>query len=86
MATILWKDGNSQKFEADTVQRMIQGGWTFTNEPPEIKAPTKNEADLNQSGILNSTEIRAAARDAGIRNWHNKKIENLRKELGYDED
>ena len=50
---------------------------------PDELAPTFEEADTNDTGKLSVEEVRAAAKMAGIRNWHNKKIDNLKKELGY---
>lgn len=50
---------------------------------PDDFPPTFEEADTNNTGKLSVDEVRAAAKEAGIRNWHNKKISNLKKELGY---
>lgn len=42
-------------------------------------------ADTNGSGKLSSKEVRAAAKSAGITGYTKKKIEDLKKELGYEE-
>jgi hypothetical protein len=68
-------------FKVREMKNCIDTGWHTS--PEDIENPTFKEADTNDTGKLSVEEIRAAAKTAGIRNWHNKKIETLKKELGY---
>ena len=45
----------------------------------------EKEADTNQSGKLSVKEVRVAAKKAGISNYSKKKIDDLKKELGYED-
>jgi len=45
----------------------------------------EKEADTNQSGKLSVKEVREAAKKAGISNYSKKKIDDLKKELGYED-
>lgn len=80
MATILYKDGEKALVDASRVQAMLSAGWSVTVDGPTT---AKEEIDLNQSGKLDPTEIRAIAKEKGIKNWGNKRIATLLKELGY---
>ena len=44
----------------------------------------EKEADTNGSGKLSAKEVRAAAREAGIPNYSKAKVDDLKKELGYE--
>ena len=68
-------------FKVREMKNCIDIGW-HTN-PKDIEKPTFKEADTNNTGLLSVEEVRAAAKKAKIRNWHNKKIDTLKKELGY---
>ena len=41
--------------------------------------------DLSNSAELSVKEVRALAKEAGISNYSKKKVEDLKKELGYEE-
>ena len=86
MATILFnndEDGNlvEIRIEAERVQAYLANGYVC--DPEELKAPT-GEVDPIETGTSDVDEIRASAKKAGIRNWHNKKIDTLKSELGYE--
>lgn len=84
MATLLYKDGIEHRVEADQVQRMLENGYSVTNEETECIDPVSfEEADINDSGVLNPTEIRQAAKLAGIKGWKNTQISKLKEALGY---
>ena len=40
--------------------------------------------DTNGSGKMSVAEIRAAAKEAGIEGWENKRIKTLKQELGVN--
>jgi len=84
MATILYKDGEEGFFHARRVKSMIEAGWTVENKPVEPEVPTEKEADINESGKLNATEVRAAAKAAGFEDWKTARIKPLKKRLGYE--
>ena len=44
MATQLFKDGKSAWFEAETVARNIEAGWSVENEEPKLKVAPKPAA------------------------------------------
>jgi hypothetical protein len=70
-----------QVFKVRKMKACIDAGWHTS--PADIDKPSFDEADTNNTGLLSVEEIRAAAKKAKIRNWHNKKIDTLKKELGY---
>lgn len=53
------------------------------NEPTG-EIPTREEADLNNSGKLSNTEVREAAKKAGIDDWETARIKTLKDKLGYE--
>jgi hypothetical protein len=75
------------------LQAHLDAGWSIESramrvekaDAEEVEAPTKEEADTNNSGKLSSEEVRAAAEKAGIEGWETKRIKTLKKELGYDD-
>jgi hypothetical protein len=80
--------GKPQKFDEFGFEYYLENGWCL--DPNDIgkeevkEAPTKEEADINESGKLNPTEIRQAAKEAGIKNYKKARISTLKKKLGYD--
>ena len=89
MATTLYtndEQGNliTVSIETKRVQAYLANGYVC--DPSELVAPSKAKADKNSTGKLSVEEIREAGKQAGIRNWHNKKLATLKSELGYDED
>lgn len=72
------------KVEADCVKKHIDSGYSF-NRSGEVVVVDQSNDDLptESASADDDKEIRAAARVAKIGNWHNKKIETLKKELGY---
>lgn len=83
MATKLYKNGEAKFFKANRVQALLENGWTVTREQKPVPI-TKEEADINESGVLNATEVRAAAKDAGMNDWKKARISTLKKRLGYE--
>ena len=81
MATILFKDGESARFQTERVNGALSAGWSVTDEPV---APTFEEADTNHTGKLSADEVRSAAKEAGIEYWETARIKTLKRELGYD--
>ena len=84
MASKLYKDGVVQFFEADRVQTQLANGWRVSNKPLNKMSDAFKKADLNKSGKLSPTEIRVAARDAGIKEWETARIGTLKKELNIE--
>lgn len=76
--------------EAERVAAMVSNGWFFSMEDlknaevPESKAPSKEEADTNNTGKLSNKEVRQAAKKAGIETWETDRIKTLKGILGYD--
>jgi hypothetical protein len=66
-------------FKVRELKACVAAGWN--SSPKDIDR--FKEADSNETGLLSVDEVRASAKKAGIRNWHNKKIDTLKKELGY---
>ena len=95
MAVILYRKGGTQKvrgvsceigrFPVSQLQARLSDGW-FTDPNNMEPVTAKEEIDLNQSGKLNPTEVRAVAKARGIKNWHNKRISTLLREMGYVDD
>ena len=61
----------AQKFRTSDFPAILDQGW-FT-DPREMEA--------GEPAAATDKEIRASAKELGIRNWHNKKIETLKKEI-----
>ena len=72
MATLLYKDGKMIKVEAKKVQSLIKAGWSTKKDQP---VPAKQSHDDEEQAI------RTAAKDAGIKNWHNMGIDKLKERL-----
>jgi hypothetical protein len=96
VATQLFKKNGQGGYEAtwaqaERVASMLANGWAVSREAfdnakvdaPEIKAPTKEEADTNKTGKLSNQEVREAAKKAGIEGWETTRIKNLKRLLGY---
>ncbi len=91
MGISLYRKGNThtirgvvcemQVFKVKALKNCIDTGWHAS--PADIEKPSFKEADTNNTGLLSIPELRAAAKVAGLRNWHNKKPDTLKKELGY---
>ncbi len=82
MAVLIYKQEASGEFtesfcEALDLQAHLDNG--FLLEP---KAPAL-QADTNKSGKLSSSEIREAAKQAGIENYETARINTLKEKLGY---
>ena len=52
----------------------------------KTESDSEDDEKTRPKPVLTNDGIRAAAKKAGIRSWHNKKIERLVKELGELED
>lgn len=75
-----------QKFSEFGFEHYLENGWCLSLDDPEpINIPTEEEADINDSGTLNPTEIRQAAKEAGVKNYKKARISTLKKKLGYDD-
>ena len=75
-------------FKVSQLHAMLDAGWV--NCPKKLTdsgtvAPTKAEADTNNSGKLRSSEVREAAKQAGIEGFDTKRIATLKTALGYDD-
>jgi len=88
MATLLFKDGKPSKFEANRVNGALEAGWTVDSE--EVMEEKADRADkvikaANKEVVsdvdYSDKAIRSQAKEAGIGNYWNKTIENLKKEL-----
>lgn len=83
MSTVLYKlvNGKPERelVEALDVGRLLKSGYATTPEKL-IKA---KEIDTNNTGKLSNSEVKAAAKKAGI-SIKNKKISALKKELGCE--
>ena len=82
MAVLIYKQESNGEFaesfcEALDLQAHLDNG--FLLEP---KAPVL-QADTNKSGKLSSSEIREAAKQAGIENYETARINTLKEKLGY---
>lgn len=92
MATILYNknekgDIEEVRVQAKKVQGLLASGYVC--DPSEFDAvseETKQDAADAENKAENEKALRSQAKDAGIRNWHNKKLSTLKSELGYDED
>ncbi len=95
MAVILYRKGTSHtvdgiqceqgRFEVRRMQHLLSTGWVGDIKELEagdsITAPTKEEADTNDSGKLSVKEIRAAAEEAGIEDYATARIKTLEAKL-----
>ena len=82
MACILWKNGEKTIVkEAKRVPSMLKRGYSGSREASLTAAPS--EPKQTEPGAATETEgsVRERAKSAGIKNWHNKKITTLLKEL-----
>lgn len=81
MSTVLYKlvsgKPESELVDALEVDRLLKAGYTTS---PEQLIKIK-EADTNKTGKLSNSEVKAAAKKAGI-STKNKSISTLKKELG----
>ena len=69
-------------FGDDELESAAKDGW---GDPFEIVRGKKTEViDTNGSGKMSVAEIRAAAKEAGIEGWENKRIKTLKQELGVN--
>jgi hypothetical protein len=82
MSVFIYKNGEESLIPPEQLDEHLANGWSVTNDP---KMPTKEEADTNGSGKLSNSEIRAAAKEAGIEGYSTKRIKALKEELGYGE-
>lgn len=82
MSVLIYKQDESGEFieskcEALELQSYLDDGYSL--EPK----PTALQADKNKSGKLSASEIREAAKQAGIENYENARISTLKEKLGY---
>ena len=56
----------------------------YNTNPLDLHKITEDEADTNGTGKLSISEIRTAAKLAGIDNYSKKRIATLLSELGYE--
>ena len=81
MATYVYSLVNGEVVEnlvdANRVPVLLANGYTFNPE----QLVKRKEADTNNTGKLSDTEVKAAAKKAGIK-LSNKKIDTLKAELG----
>lgn len=87
MACLLYRKDESGevkliKADAKDVSFMLSNGY-FASPEEAAKVPTKGEADKNKSGVLSDKEIKAAAKEVGIK-VRGRKIEDIKKDLGYE--
>ena len=68
-------------FPTNDLALCLSQGWMTS---PAACYPTFEEVDTNDTGKLSTQEIRAAAKKAGIKNWHNRKIDTLKEMLGLE--
>ncbi len=83
MSVVLWKDGERSLCDPIQLEAQLSAGYSLTKESPK-EAPSFEEADTNKTVKLSVDEIRAAAKEAGIAGWENKRLKTLKKELGYE--
>ncbi len=76
MAVWVYKDDQSEAIDVSFLDNYLQGGWSVTQDTAEAVV----EEDLNND------EIREAAKEADIEGWDTKRINTLKKELGYDDE
>jgi len=93
MSVIIYREGGSHvvdgikcdqiMVEASRLHAHLANGCVV--DPKELNAaPSKSEADTNNTGRLSNKEIRAAAEKANIEGFDTKRITALKTELGYD--
>jgi hypothetical protein len=70
----------SQLFHPKRFRGALESGEWFLS-PEEAKA--FEEVDTNNTGKLSAKEIRAAAKEAGIEDWKDGKLADLKKQLGF---
>jgi hypothetical protein len=81
MSTILFKDGKQSKFEANRVKGALEAGWSV--DPAEkAKAVKTVKAAFAAKPAEDDEAVRELAKEAGIGNYWNKTISNLKEELG----
>jgi hypothetical protein len=66
MSVVVWKDGESLLVEPFALQRHLDAGYTLDDKP---KAPKASDEEL---------QLRQDAKDLGIKNYHNMKLDNLK--------
>lgn len=81
MATQVFNGDKVELIDPLYLTNYLNAGWTLE----KVVAKTKEEADTNKSGKLSPEEVRAAAKEANIEGWKDKRINTLKKELGYDD-
>ena len=67
MSVIVWKDGASSMCEPRHLKNLLDAGYSLSKDIP--KPPNNN------------SELRLKAKKLGIKSYHNKKPENLQKEI-----
>ena len=85
----LYKKGNThivrdiicelRQFKVNELEYALSLG--YITDPKKL---AEKEADTNESGKLSVKEVREAAKKAGISNYSKKKVDDLKKELGYE--
>jgi hypothetical protein len=83
MSTVLYKlvNGKPERELVDALEvgRLLKAGYSTTPE----KLIKVKEVDTNKSGKLSNSEVKAAAKKAGI-STKNRSISSLKKELGCE--
>ncbi|NTU49462.1 MAG: hypothetical protein HGA87_00955 [Desulfobulbaceae bacterium] len=65
MATILWKDGVSHRFEADRVQLMLANGYTVTPEVPEVEKTEETEPVIEEVETVTPEPVKKGRKPKG---------------------
>jgi len=69
---------NNGEFETED-EKVI---WILQNKLPGCTWDSMDEVKAEDvKDILSDDDLRQLAKEKGVRNWHNKKIENIKKEL-----
>lgn len=76
MSVVIWKDGKRELCDPMYLQNQLNAGYTLEGHPEESESDSKDESENNPDD-----DIRAQAKELGIKSWHNKKIENLEREI-----
>jgi predicted DNA-binding protein (UPF0278 family) len=97
MGVVLYdKEGNSKVADPYGFAAEVEAGkWFLSKETallsegiiedsePEVEEIV-DEPELETTEIISDDDIRAMAKEAGIRNWHNKRIDRLKDELDLE--
>jgi len=79
MSVILYKAGNTHIIDGIECEMKVFDEFLFASNLDIGWCLTP--AECYKTKPLNDSEIRASAKEKGIKNWYNKKIDRLRKEV-----